>query len=86
MQFDAELSSAPSDYPDICRPMPCVPLWPASDGIIAYQVMGYKSRFTILKVAGETVIIDVTAQKDKFEKLLPKAEKVLDTVEWENAS
>jgi hypothetical protein len=41
---------------------------------------------TILKVAGETVIIDITGQIDKFEKLLPKADKVLKTVEWEATS
>jgi hypothetical protein len=34
---------------------------------------------------GETVVIDVSAPADKFDKFLLKAQKVLETVEWEGA-
>jgi hypothetical protein len=33
-------------------------------------------------VGGETVVIDVAAPADKFDEFLPKAQKVLDSVEW----
>jgi len=48
--------------------------------------MGYKDRFIILDVKGETVIIHVSAAsaENAFDEFLPKARKVLDTVEWEN--
>jgi hypothetical protein len=36
-------------------------------------------------VEGKTVVIDVAAQAGKFDEFLPKAQKVLDTVEWEGA-
>ena len=39
-------------------------------------------RYVIVDVGGETVLIDVAAPADKFDELLPKAQKVLDTVEW----
>ncbi len=50
------------------------------------MVLGDKEQITILDVGGETVIIDVLAPTDKFEELLPKAQKVLDTVQWKVTS
>ncbi len=35
-----------------------------------------------MDVGGETVIIDVAAPRDNFDKVLPKAQKALDTVKW----
>jgi uncharacterized protein YjbI with pentapeptide repeats len=43
---------------------------------------GYKDRFIIVDVGGETVIINVFAPPDKFDEFLPKAQKILDSVEW----
>jgi uncharacterized protein YjbI with pentapeptide repeats len=83
MRIDATLSSAPEDYSqDICGKQPCVPLYPP--GIISTK--GYKDRFIILDVKGETVIIDVSAAsaENKFDEYLPKAQKALDTVEWKS--
>jgi hypothetical protein len=34
----------------------------------------------------ETVIIDVTTSQDESEELFPKAQKVVETVEWKDAS
>jgi len=80
MRIDATLSSEPEDYPrDFCGKQPCVPLFPTIG-----SSKGYKDRFIILDVKGETVIIDVSAAsaENKFEEFLPKAQNVLDTVEW----
>ena len=35
-----------------------------------------------MDVGGETVLIDVFAPADSFDEFLPKAQKVLDSVEW----
>jgi hypothetical protein len=78
-------SSTPENYPrDICGRQPCVPLYPLGDknGIVGY--VDFKDRFIIVDVGGEMVLIDVTARADKFEDFLPKAQKMLDTVEWKS--
>jgi hypothetical protein len=36
-------------------------------------------------VAGETVIIDVFSGSETFEKVLPESQRVVETVECENA-
>jgi hypothetical protein len=36
----------------------------------------------IVDVGGETVVTDVVAPADKFDAFLPKAQEVLDSVEW----
>ncbi len=51
-----------------------------------YAAEGDKSRFIVLEdVKGETVTIVVEARAVDFEEVLPKAQKVLKTVEWEGA-
>jgi hypothetical protein len=90
-QIDVTASSTPENYPrDLCGGEPCVPLYPiagthlggdpSESRILSYE--GYKDRFIILDVGGETVIIDVAAPEDKFDAFLPKAQKVLESVEW----
>jgi hypothetical protein len=44
---------------------------------------GYKHRFIIVDVGGETVVILAAAPTDKFDEFLPKAQKVLHTVKWQ---
>jgi hypothetical protein len=80
MRIDVTLSSTLENYPrDFCGVgRPCVPLFP---GIASYG----KDRFVIVDVGDETVIIDVAAPADEFVDFLPKAQKVLDTVEWKSA-
>jgi hypothetical protein len=85
-QFESELSSAPRNYPEYCRPIPCVPMWPLSDGGSYDAFLGDPDLVTIVEVSGETVIIDITGQEDKFEEMLPKAKKILETVEWKDGS
>jgi hypothetical protein len=42
-----------------------------------------KDRYIILDVRGETVLIDVAPPENKFDEFLPKAQKVLDAVKWQ---
>jgi hypothetical protein len=85
MQFETEVSSVPRDYPKVCGQTPCIPVLETSD-LTWIMTLGDKDQITILDVGGETVIIDILAPEDDFEKLLPKAQKVIDTVEWEASS
>jgi hypothetical protein len=48
--------------------------------------VGYRDRFVFLDVDGEVVVIDVAAPSDNFRDFSPKAQRVLDTVEWTGAS
>jgi uncharacterized protein YjbI with pentapeptide repeats len=82
-RIDVTANSTSENYPrDYCGEEPCVPLYPTSESmIVSYD--GYKERFVILDVGGETVLIDVAPPADKFDEFLPKAQKVLDTLEWE---
>jgi hypothetical protein len=83
MRIDVTASSTPENYPKkFCGAEPCVPLYPISDGSSINSTEGWKDRFVIMDVGGQTVLIDVAAPADKFEEFLPKAQEVLDTVEW----
>jgi hypothetical protein len=84
MQIDVTASSTPENYPrDICGRKPCVPLYPTSGGPIVARPSGTgKDRYVIVDVGGETVIINVTARAGKFDAFSPKAQEVLDSVEW----
>jgi uncharacterized protein YjbI with pentapeptide repeats len=78
VRVDVAATSAPENYPrDYCGAQPCVPLFPEN---VSYSER--KSRYVIVDVGGEPVVIDIDAPADKFDEFLPKAQKVLDTVEW----
>jgi hypothetical protein len=81
-QLDVVVSPATKDYPQGCT-VPCVPGWDLSEGQYAYYfVSGYETRLIVLDVEGETVIVAIEAPEETFEEFLPKAQEVLDTVEW----
>jgi hypothetical protein len=85
MQIDVTVTSTPENYPkDLCGQNPCVPLYPTSNGEVFARPSdaGWKDRYVIVDVGGETVIINVSARAYQFDAFLPKAQKVLDTVEW----
>jgi hypothetical protein len=67
-----------------CVPLSCVPLYISSDesSLAAPYDEDWKNRFIIVDVEGETVVIDVAAPVDEFDEFAPKAQKVLDSVEW----
>jgi hypothetical protein len=76
VQIDAVISSEPkkSQFPPA--------FWVLSNGVTFYDFVGARSRTTILNVGGDTVLIDTSASSpDRFKELLPKSQKVLDTVE-----
>jgi hypothetical protein len=58
-----------------------VPLYPTSEPAIESSEQ-FKDKFVIVDVGGETVVIDVAAPTGKFDAFSPKAQKVLDSVEW----
>jgi hypothetical protein len=74
MQIDVTASSTHEDY---------VPLYPITwNEISAAPSDEGKDRYVIVDVGGETVIINVTARAGNFDAFSPKAQKVLDSVEW----
>ena len=83
MQMDVMLGSSTLDsYPrDLCGKQPCVPLYPMRDesGIVSGE--GWKDRFVIVEVANQTVLIDIAAPAAKFDEFLPKARKLLKSIE-----
>ena len=84
-QLEADVE-VPEGYRDVegggCA-VPCIPLLRLGNGSVTHITEKGKDGFIILEdVQGETVIIIVSAPADKFEAFLPKAQKVLDTVEW----
>jgi hypothetical protein len=85
LRIDVVAGSAPRDYPIECGTTPCVELYPFADiGMASY--IGIDDRYIVIDVNGEAVIIDVGAPSDEFEGFLPRAQEVLDTVEWKDAS
>jgi hypothetical protein len=69
-----------------CGVQPCVPLL-AMSATSGYRFtrahVGRKTRFVFVDVRGETVVFDISASADNFGEFLPEAQKVLDTVEWQ---
>jgi|SRR5829696_791290 len=86
MRIDSVVSSIPSDYPEDC-PLPCVPAYSTGEREGASDfVSGTKDRNVVLNVEGQIVLVVFTTSEEEFTELLPKAEEVLDTVEWKVAS
>jgi uncharacterized protein YjbI with pentapeptide repeats len=87
-RIDVTATSTLENYPkNLCLGQPCVPLYPLTaesrEGTAWIAVSeGYKDRFVIVDVQGETVLIYASAPTDKSDEFLPKAQKVLDSVEW----
>jgi hypothetical protein len=78
VRVDVTAASIPENYPrDYCGAQPCVPLFPEN---VSYGER--KTRYVIVDVEGEPVVIDISAPADKFNEFLSEAQKVLDTVEW----
>jgi hypothetical protein len=85
-RLDVVVSSTPKKYPGHCG-MPCVPLFRISDGNSFWLGKGERDRVFILEdVGGETVTILIGGPPEEFDSFLPRAQEVLDTVEWKDAS
>jgi ribosomal protein L14E/L6E/L27E len=63
-----------------------LPLFRYSDGETAGVEKGEKIRFIVVDdIKGETVTIFVESSPQGFEEFMPKAQKVIETVEWKGA-
>jgi hypothetical protein len=86
--IDVTASSIPENYPEkVCYGEPCVPLYPTIGGAMVAvppDADEGKDRYIIVDVRGETVVINVTAPPGKFDAFSPKAQKVLDSIEWKS--
>ena len=87
-QIDVVAARMPKDYPRICQG-PCVPLftWSEAQGDF-WLGLDEKVRIVVLEddAEGSALMILIDAPPDQFERFLPKAQRVLGTVEWENLS
>jgi hypothetical protein len=76
VRIDAVVSSVPQGRPAM--------FWQLSDGTtITEDTKGSRSRTIIVDVGADPVLIAVSASADRFGGFLPRAQRVLDTVEWE---
>jgi hypothetical protein len=84
MLIDVTASSTPENYPrKICGNQPCVPLYRIGGLYIRSTPPGAgKDRYVIVEIGGEAVVINVFAPPGKFDAFSPKAQEVLDSVEW----
>jgi hypothetical protein len=87
VRIDVTATSIPENYPlDYCGEQPCIPLFllgrEEGQTLKMASYDEFKDRFVIVDVEGETMVIDVAAPADEFDEFLPKAQKVLDAVEW----
>ncbi len=88
VQLDAVASRVPQEFLGTYCDEVCLPLFqPTSDPSSSFSMYeGDKVRFIVLEdLAGKTVVITILAPAVEFEEFLPKAQKVLDTVEWKGA-
>lgn len=83
VQFDVTMTSAPENYSrEICNEQLCVPLFPnGSGGIVSYP--GTKDRFIVVDREDSSVVINVAAPPGKFNEFAPVAQKLLETLEWQ---
>jgi hypothetical protein len=76
VRIDTVFSSVPKGHPPW--------YWVLSDETTIQDAKGARTRTFILNVGGQIVLITIWASGDKFEGFLPKAQKVVDTVEWKS--
>ena len=77
VRIDQTVSSVPEGQPWLA-------LWSHQDGFEIRDDKGARGRMIVLEVEGEPLLISASAADDAgFEALLPKAQQVLDTLEWD---
>jgi len=76
VRIDTVVSSVPKGDPAW--------FWVLSDGTTIQAVKGDRMRTFILNVGGWTVLIAIRADGDQFEGFLPKAQKVVNSVDWKS--
>lgn len=83
-RFDLAVASAPRKSTDLCGD-PCVPGFPVGPLTVDF-FLGYEEQDLVLEVGDEIVVVSAAAPEGELEEFLPKAQSVLDTVQWENVS
>jgi hypothetical protein len=84
-QLDVVVEDLPEDYFGACG-SDCVDIVKSSDGSWWAFLEEWKERVIILEdVSGETVTIDFGSPAAEFDEGWPKAEKVIDSVEWKGS-
>jgi hypothetical protein len=58
--------------------------WQLSDGTTIGDTEGSRSRTIIVDVGADPVLIEARASSDRFDRFLPEAQRVLETVEWQD--
>jgi class 3 adenylate cyclase/tRNA A-37 threonylcarbamoyl transferase component Bud32 len=76
VRIDTVVSSVPKGQP--------ARFWVLSDGTTIQAVKGDRMRTFILNVGGWTVLIAIRASGDQFKGFLPKAQKVVNSVDWKS--
>ncbi len=61
---------------------PCVPLFKTDEKSRLVAFEGHRTRTIVLELQGETLIITVESPANEFDRFLPRAMGVLETVEW----
>jgi len=84
-QVDVTAAKLPKDHPQVCGG-PCVLLFASNSPSSPFWIeLDEKIRFVILeKEKGETVTIAVDTTPDQFDNFLPRAEKILYSIEWKD--
>ncbi len=83
-RFDASVSSLPKERLDECPD--CLPVFGLQYEEPISIVKGFKQRIVLVEGSGgKTVAIIFYAPPDRFDKYLPKAQEVLNTVAWKGA-
>jgi hypothetical protein len=86
VQFDVLVKDLPDDYYGVCG-RGCVDIFSLSGGEqTTYFYETHKRRVIVLEdVEDDTVTIAFSSDADNFDEFAPEAQKVLDTVKWEEA-
>jgi hypothetical protein len=85
LQFDVVVENPPQDYYGVCG-SDCVDLFRLSGEHSHVIGEEEKQRVIVLEdVKGETVTVVIASGATDFDKVVPKAQKVLDTVDWKGA-
>jgi hypothetical protein len=87
-QFDALVEDLPEDYYGLCGEglSDCVDIAPQSnDQLAIFREVNKRRVFVLEDVKGDTVMIWYAGPPETFDEFAPRAQKVLDSVEWKGA-
>jgi hypothetical protein len=85
-QLEVLVKDLPQDYYPLCGP-DCVDIAPVSNDQAAaiFREVNMRKVFVLEDVKGDTVMIWYAGPPETFDEFAPRAQKVLDSVEWKGA-